>query len=166
MRILGLSGLVVAIATGVTLWLSVPWPYPAGLWGWFWPSVTIGLGSGLISVMRLQRRRDVASGFWSRLWGSSAGRWLFELASVGLKRDALKSYTRYLDLYPHAEDKDRIRAYLQAEHPHLLSAYDAGFLIAAIQTAKARCYDAMVACGPHAAPRTDWAAIQSVQVGV
>src|SRR5436309_5188365 len=91
MRILGLSGLVVAIATGVTLWLSVPWSYPAGLWGWFWPSVTIGLGSGLISVMRLQRRRDVASGFWSRLWGSSAGRWLFELASVGLKRDALQS---------------------------------------------------------------------------
>jgi tetratricopeptide (TPR) repeat protein len=26
----------------------------------------------------------------------------------GLKRDAIKSYTRYLDLYPHAEDKDRI----------------------------------------------------------
>jgi tetratricopeptide (TPR) repeat protein len=26
----------------------------------------------------------------------------------GLKRDALKSYTRYLDLYPHAEDKDKI----------------------------------------------------------
>jgi tetratricopeptide (TPR) repeat protein len=26
----------------------------------------------------------------------------------GLKRDALKSYTRYLELYPHAEDKDKI----------------------------------------------------------
>ena len=26
----------------------------------------------------------------------------------GLKRDALKSYTRYLDLYPHAEDKAKI----------------------------------------------------------
>jgi tetratricopeptide (TPR) repeat protein len=25
-----------------------------------------------------------------------------------LKRDALKSYTRYLDLYPHAEDRDKI----------------------------------------------------------
>ena len=25
-----------------------------------------------------------------------------------LKRDALKSYTRYLDLYPHAEDKEKI----------------------------------------------------------
>jgi len=26
----------------------------------------------------------------------------------GLKRDAIKSYTRYLDLYPHAEDKSKI----------------------------------------------------------
>ena len=25
-----------------------------------------------------------------------------------LKRDAIKSYTRYLDLFPHAEDKDKI----------------------------------------------------------
>ena len=27
----------------------------------------------------------------------------------GLKRDAIKSYTRYLDLYPHAEDKEKIQ---------------------------------------------------------
>ena len=26
----------------------------------------------------------------------------------GLKRQAIKSYTRYLDLYPHAEDKDQL----------------------------------------------------------
>jgi len=26
----------------------------------------------------------------------------------GLKRDAIQSYTRYLDLYPHAEDKEKI----------------------------------------------------------
>jgi len=26
----------------------------------------------------------------------------------GLKRDAIKSYTRYLDLFPAAEDKDKI----------------------------------------------------------
>jgi tetratricopeptide (TPR) repeat protein len=26
----------------------------------------------------------------------------------GLKRDAIKSYTRYLDLFPRAEDKDKI----------------------------------------------------------
>ena len=27
----------------------------------------------------------------------------------GLKRQAIKSYTRYLDLYPHAEDKDKVQ---------------------------------------------------------
>lgn len=27
----------------------------------------------------------------------------------GLKREAIKSYTRYLDLYPHAEDKEKIQ---------------------------------------------------------
>src|SRR5258707_4462909 len=27
----------------------------------------------------------------------------------GLKKDAIKSYSRYLDLYPHAEDGDKIR---------------------------------------------------------
>jgi tetratricopeptide (TPR) repeat protein len=27
----------------------------------------------------------------------------------GLKREAIKSYTRYLDLYPHAEDAEKIR---------------------------------------------------------
>jgi tetratricopeptide (TPR) repeat protein len=26
----------------------------------------------------------------------------------GMKRDAIKSYTRYLELYPHAEDKEKI----------------------------------------------------------
>ena len=26
----------------------------------------------------------------------------------GLKRDAIKSYSRYLDLFPHAEDKSKI----------------------------------------------------------
>jgi tetratricopeptide (TPR) repeat protein len=27
----------------------------------------------------------------------------------GLKKQAIKSYTRYLDLYPHAEDKDKVQ---------------------------------------------------------
>jgi tetratricopeptide (TPR) repeat protein len=27
----------------------------------------------------------------------------------GLKREAIKSYTRYLDLLPHADDKDKIQ---------------------------------------------------------
>ena len=27
----------------------------------------------------------------------------------GMKRDAIRSYARYLELYPHAEDKDKIQ---------------------------------------------------------
>lgn len=35
--------------------------------------------------------------------------WLGEAQEKkGMKRDALKSYKRYLELYPHAEDKDKI----------------------------------------------------------
>lgn len=36
-----------------------------------------------------------------------------------------------------------LRAYLEQEHAHLLRAYDADFLINAIETAKQRCYQAM-----------------------
>ena len=31
----------------------------------------------------------------------------------GMKRDAVKSYTRYLELYPHAEDKEKIEKKIQ-----------------------------------------------------
>ena len=37
-----------------------------------------------------------------------------------------------------------VRAYLEQEHPHLLRAYDADFLVNAIETAKRRCYEVMV----------------------
>jgi hypothetical protein len=35
--------------------------------------------------------------------------------------------------------RDGLRAYLRAEHPHLLRAYDEDFLVNAIESAKARC---------------------------
>jgi hypothetical protein len=35
--------------------------------------------------------------------------------------------------------RDGLRAYLRAEHPHLLRAYDEDFLVNAIEAAKARC---------------------------
>jgi hypothetical protein len=38
---------------------------------------------------------------------------------------------------------DRVRAYIQQEHPHLLRAYEADFLVEAIETAKARCHAVM-----------------------
>jgi hypothetical protein len=73
----------------------------------------------------------------------------------------------YRNLLPDsAGSNDRIRVYLETRQPHLLKVYDAAFLINAIQVAKARCYDAMSACGRNVAPNVNWAEIQRGQVGV
>jgi hypothetical protein len=42
-----------------------------------------------------------------------------------------------------ARGREGLRAYLEQEHPHLLRAYDADFLVNAIETAKARCFAVM-----------------------
>lgn len=39
-----------------------------------------------------------------------------------------------------AQGRDGLRSYLQHEQPHLLRAYEADFLIDAVETAKARCF--------------------------
>ncbi|HEY9068430.1 MAG TPA: hypothetical protein VIO33_25825 [Burkholderiaceae bacterium] len=41
------------------------------------------------------------------------------------------------------EEKGRVRAYLETHQPHLLRAYDADFLVTAIQNARARFTAAM-----------------------
>ncbi len=41
------------------------------------------------------------------------------------------------------ESSERVRAYLQSEQPHLLRAYDADFLVEAIETARQRCLGVM-----------------------
>ena len=43
-----------------------------------------------------------------------------------------------------AQGPDGLRAYLEKEHAHLLRAYEADFLVNAIETAKRRCYEVMV----------------------
>lgn len=52
-------------------------------------------------------------------------------------------------LHGHAGDQDGecVRVYLETQQPHLLKAYEADFLINAIQAAKARYHDAMVGRG-------------------
>jgi len=72
----------------------------------------------------------------------------------------------YRNLFPHSEAKENLADYLQTRQPHLLKAYDADFLCQAIQTVKARCYAAMVARGVRTPSRTDWAAVQSADVGI
>jgi hypothetical protein len=43
-----------------------------------------------------------------------------------------------------AQGPEGLRAYLEKEHSHLLRAYEADFLVNAIETAKRRCYEVMI----------------------
>ena len=43
-----------------------------------------------------------------------------------------------------AQGSDGLRAYLEKEHAHLLRAYEADFLVNAIEAAKSRCYEVMI----------------------
>ncbi len=72
----------------------------------------------------------------------------------------------YKSILPQSQEKDYLRDYLETHQPHLLKAYEADFLIDAIQTTKARCYDALKACGGRIASHVDWAEIQKAEVGV
>lgn len=63
-------------------------------------------------------------------------------------------------------ERDCLRQYLERHQSHLLKAYDAEFLVDAIQAAKARCYDAITADGATAGGFINWAEIQQSQVGV
>lgn len=72
----------------------------------------------------------------------------------------------YHQLQAKGAEREQIRIYLQTEQSHLLKAYEADFLIDAIQTTKERCYAAIAACGPCVAPYVNWAEVQRGEVGV
>lgn len=72
----------------------------------------------------------------------------------------------YRDVLCADGERECLRAYLERHHAHLLKAYDADFLVDAIQAAKARCYDAITADGATAGGYINWAEIQQSQVGV
>jgi hypothetical protein len=59
----------------------------------------------------------------------------FEELSLSWRWDA----DTYARLQMHG--RDLVRAYLEAEQNHLLRAYDADFLVNAIEAVKARCFD-------------------------
>ncbi len=74
-----------AIATGgfawaglnlmaVPIWLGVIVSEPLA-WGF-----TVGMLGASVSLALMQRRRDVDTEFWGRLWTGDFGRWLFKLA--------------------------------------------------------------------------------------
>jgi predicted heme/steroid binding protein len=66
----------------------------------------------------------------------------------------------------HAGEREQIRAYLAKQQSHLLKAYDADFLIDAIQKTKMRCHEAMTACGNRMSSAVNWAEIQRGEIGV
>lgn len=66
----------------------------------------------------------------------------------------------YHELRRHSCEKERVRIYLQTHQPHLLTAYDASFLVEAIYAVKARRYEAMMNRGMQAVSDVDWAAVQ------
>lgn len=53
----------------------------------------------------------------------------------------------YADLHARAAGRDPVRAWVEDRQPHLLSAYDADFLVGAIRSIQARC--AAEAQQPH-----------------
>ena len=72
-------------------------------------------------------------------------------------------------IYPSAlspsGERQRLRRYLETQQPHLLTAYDADFLIDAIETAKARCHATMSAAGSRMGGYINWAEMAQGQVG-
>ena len=65
-----------------------------------------------------------------------------------------------------AEERARLRAYLETHQPHLLKAYDAEFLVDAVQAAKERCLENMTAEGCKAGAHINWAEMHQGEVGV
>ena len=59
-----------------------------------------------------------------------------------------------------------VRRYLEQYQAHLLNAYDADFLVDAIQLAKQRCYGVMTAPGCSPGAFINWADIQQHHAGV
>lgn len=67
------------------------------------------------------------------------------------------------------DERARLRAYLETHQSHLLKAYDAEFLVDAVQTAKARCFETMSEAGSRRgapAAAINWAELHQHEVGV
>ena len=72
----------------------------------------------------------------------------------------------YDELMQRASDaSDRIRLYLETRQPHLLRAYDADFLVATIEAAKAQRAQRGIAAGLPVWANVDWGQLSGCQVG-
>jgi hypothetical protein len=55
-----------------------------------------------------------------------------------------------------ADGRDAVRTYLETEQSHLLRAYEADFLVEAIEAARARCHASMTSNRAGMAPCASW----------
>ncbi len=74
--------------------------------------------------------------------------------------------TTYQALLPKEDEKERIRFYLENHQPHLLHAYDAEFLIEAIESTKKRCYNSLSQCDANTLGYINWAEMHSGEIGI
>ena len=74
------------------------------------------------------------------------------------------TYERLLDVSDVAAE--RVRWYLQTQQPHLLTAYDADFLVSAIEAARASCRETQHAGDARASTSFDWAQIRAAEIGI
>lgn len=72
----------------------------------------------------------------------------------------------YQTLLPKEDEKERIRCYLEQHHAHLLNAYDAEFLIEAIESTKKRCYNNLAQCDAKTLGYINWAEMHSGEIGI
>ncbi len=69
-------------------------------------------------------------------------------------------------LHASRDPSERILGYLRGEHPHLLKAYDAAFLVGAIETRKSLCRARSdAASGTGSSTRFDWAESRGCELG-
>ena len=72
----------------------------------------------------------------------------------------------YQSLLPKSNEKKRIQFYLENHHPHLLSAYDADFIVEAIESTKQRCFNSMAECGKSSTQSINWAELHHGEIGI
>lgn len=71
----------------------------------------------------------------------------------------------YPEVLSEADERRCLQQYLVMHQPHLLTAYDADFLVDAIQTTKAKCYGRMKLAGCNGKTHVNGAALQHGEVG-
>jgi hypothetical protein len=70
------------------------------------------------------------------------------------------------DLPDAGAERACVRDYLARHQAHLLTAYDADFLVDAILATKERCEAQFVACGADVTATIDWRELRQRQIGI